>query len=268
MMPASLAAALVSAYVPSAGRHGYTVPDLSAARNNGTLTATGIGAFGASDATDYIAFRSSRGDKLSSRYNPHGPNAITSMSATWWMRPTAAVNAYNTILETESVNNGSNLWQFTVYLKSSRQLAFYCSASPSTFTNYDPGSTTLSLNTWYFIACVYRGGVRQQGYVNGVLDGTAPSVEASLAATSGQVNWGGTTWGNGVFGSRLLDADMDEMCRWNRDLTVAEIRWLYEQGRGNLFRRRPAMPYGLFAGGGVAGPVLFHSHYMSQGMRP
>jgi hypothetical protein len=258
-------------------RHGYTVADMSRRANNGTLTAVGAsalssGVFGASGSSDVLRLTAARGDRLSTTRNPHGAGNITACSLTCWARFTAFTNAYNCIAETNDQNLENSNYQLAVFAKSNGKLASYAYQSLGAQSNYDgTGNFTLAVNTWYFLAFVFRGSTRQEGYVNGQLDGTVASPVSSITGADKPVIWGGSNQFLATSGaSRLLDADMDEMCRWDRDLSRGEINWLYSQGRGNLFRRRRQAVYGVAVGGGggVAKPVLFHSYYMSQGMRP
>jgi hypothetical protein len=256
-MMASLIPNLVSAYVPSLARHGYTVADMSRRANNGTLTAVGASplsadVFSASGSSDALRFTSARGDRLSTGRNPHGAGNITACSLTCWAKFTAFANAANTIFETNDQQLGFSNYQFASYITSSGKLGVFALQALATQSSYDgTGNFTLAVNTWYFLAFVFRGGVRQEGYVNGRLDGSVALPVAFVLGADKPVIWGGSDQyliSSGA--SRLLDAEMDEMCRWDRDLSRGEINWLYSQGRGNLFRRRRQAAYGVSVGGG------------------
>jgi hypothetical protein len=171
---------------------------------------------------------------------------------TCWAKFAAFANAYNCIAETNDQNLDISNYQLAVFAKSNGKLASYAYQSLGAQSNYDgTGSFTLVVNTWYFLAFVFRGSTRQEGYVNGQLDGTVASPVSSITGADKPVIWGGSNQFLATSGAaRLLDADLDEMCRWNRDLTRGEIQWLYSQGRGNLFRRRRQAVYGIASGGG------------------
>jgi len=81
------------------------------------------------------------------------------------------------------------------------------------------------------------------------------------------VSWGDyvTASGRGL----RLNGQIDDMRLYDRVLNSEEIRLLARR-RAIAYEPeyQPAYYTETDAGGGVAKPVLFHSHYMNQGMRP
>jgi hypothetical protein len=113
-------------------------------------------------------------------------------------------------------------WGFFLVGGSPNKMAIYGEASGGSF-HYDPGSTTISLNTWYHLAFTYNSTSGLTGYVNGAVDGTA-AASGTLAAATSLVMGQGT--GGTNFPGRVADAAV-----WNTTLTAGEVLSLSQGAR-------------------------------------
>jgi hypothetical protein len=232
---------IVGRWVPSAGATGYRLVD-RVRSNHGTLTnmdaasdwvaSGGKGALDFDGSNDYLNLSSAR--KLY-------PN-LTQASFSGWFNFRTFSNAYIQLLETQ-VSSGIN-HHLSCLVKSNGKLAFYVSDGASQ-TFYDgTGAFTLSANTWYHLCYVYRGGVRQQAYVNGVLDGSAASIVSTLVASDDQVDISRSS-----FGTRFFDGVLDDIAIFNTALTDNEVREIYRLGRGYGVFPEPDFDEGFAAAG-------------------
>lgn len=91
------------------------------------------------------------------------------------------------------------------------------------------GSTTLSLNTRYFVAVTYDG-TTLSVYLNGAKDATDMTYSAATTPSTGQVGIGilGDFTGHQYFAGGAID----EVGWWTRGLSSAEISQLYNGGAG------------------------------------
>lgn len=118
----------------------------------------------------------------------------------------------------------------------------------------------LTANSWHFISCIRGPSLRV--ICNGVLDSgsTTPGSQSNTEPflLGGPVSGAGTGAGN----CRIADLVIH-----NRALTVSEHVGLYRLGPGWFGRRENRRRYAVAQAAGVAGPVLFHQHYVNQGWR-
>ncbi|NBX72818.1 MAG: LamG domain-containing protein [Alphaproteobacteria bacterium] len=90
------------------------------------------------------------------------------------------------------------------------------------------GSTSLSLNQWYFVGCTFDTTNGFKLYVNGALDGTDPNPTTFLGADPGDCNVGAFEDNNNFYG-RIPVAMV-----YNRVLSDAEIQATFEVFRGRF----------------------------------
>jgi hypothetical protein len=122
--------------------------------------------------------------------------------------------------------------------------------------------STLTTGIWYFLSYTLKAGLVSV-YTDGKLVNTSNRT-TSLVATD-------LTIAADVTNGRYFAGQIDDFQFRNRALNASEMWQLYRLGRGGIYEAayRPAYYMEPDAGGGgVANPVLFHSYYMSQGMRP
>lgn len=150
-----------------------------------------------------------------------------------WIYPTSFPNVFNTVV---MMNDTSNYFQ--CFVKSTGKMAWYVSASGP--PNIDPGSATLSTNTWYHVVQRFANGAGHATFINGVSDGTS-GLSGLSPVTSGSLGIGyDVTGGSLTFAGRIADA-----CVWNSALTNAEVAALaagmrpYRIQRGNIIAYLP-----------------------------
>jgi len=144
--------------------------------------------------------------------------------ATWiiWIKFNSFAYTYNQIFETFP-SSGIN-YQLSGLVKNTGKLAFYAYGTGGSQTNYDGvGLHTLTINKWYQLAYVFKAGQKQEGWVNGVLDGSASSVVSSLVSSQDNVRLSSSS-----FGTRCVDGYYSSVTCYNRALTADEIRRNYE----------------------------------------
>jgi hypothetical protein len=226
---ASLRQGLVGAWCPSLGASGYRLIDRSGNNNHGVLTgmdpgtdwvASGSGlALDFDGADDYVDLQTS------------GKQYPDLTRATWnfWVNFANFSKTYNQIAETFGTDGINTNYQFSCLVKSNGKLAFYIfGANTGNQSNYDgTGSFTLSANTWYMLTYVFRGGSRQEGYVNGQLDGSVASPVSTMTASAQNVRIAFSSFADRYPAMRIDDARL-----YSRDLTPSEIQQLYTGGRG------------------------------------
>jgi hypothetical protein len=86
--------------------------------------------------------------------------------------------------------------------------------------------------------------VRQQAYVNGVLDGSAASIVSTLVASDDQVDISRSS-----FGTRFFDGVLDDIAIFNTALTDNEVAQIYRLGRGYGVFPEPDLDEGFAAAG-------------------
>ena len=197
---------------------GNTITDISGNGNNGTLTNFGSqtiydsnngGSIVLDGTNDYI--------EISSGGN-HIPN-LTKCSYNFFVKFTNFSKAYNSLAETYDINGGTSNYQFTTLVKSNGKLAFYVFNTLGNQSSYDgTGTFTLSTNTWYMLTFVFQGSNIQQGYVNGVLDGSVINPVASIASSSQNLRLGYSVFADRYPGVRIAQAQI-----YNRALSAQEI---------------------------------------------
>jgi hypothetical protein len=237
---------IVGRWCPSAGATGFRLID-RVRSNHGTLT-------NMDPASDWVA----SGGKLALDFD--GSNDYLDLQtggrqypnltqATWnfWVNFANFSKTYNQIAETFGTDGATTNYQLSCLVKSNGKLAFYIfGTSAGDQSNYDgTGSFTLSANTWYMLTYVFRGGIRQEGYVNGQLDGSAASPVSTMTASAQNVRLGFSSFADRHPAMRLDDSNL-----FNTDLTVNEIREIYRLGRGYGVFPEPDFDEGFAAAAG------------------
>lgn len=214
---------LVGAWMPSLGVTGEKLKDVSGNGNDGTLTNMDA-------ASDWVA--TSKGLALdfdggsSSNYISLGAsNDIYQdlTEATWlfWLKFDSFTNyPYNQILETYAPSNN---YQISCLVKSNGKLAFYLAGVGGSSFYDGTGIHTLSTGKWHQLAFVYKGGTKQDGYVDSRFDGRASGIRSSLIATTQEVLLSRSIYQGG----RYIDGQYGSVIQYNRALSPSEIKQLY-----------------------------------------
>jgi hypothetical protein len=263
----------VGAWCPSLGVSGTRLFDYSVRQNWGTLT-------NMDPATDWIANRGGyaldfdgSNDRVDTtcKYAPGtGPLSV----AFWWDgRDTAQYN--NIVSNRPSSFNGStdHAWligngDYTVGPANTKKIGVLL---------YTPSNYRV-----YLTSAEYNAGMRHYGFASDgsavtiYVDGVAVAL-GSTASTAVVGSWPNMTQehNTSIGGSPGGEADryangiLDDIRVYSRALHAEEWRLLARR-RAIAYEPeyQPAYYTETDAGGGVAKPVLFHSYYMSQGMRP
>jgi hypothetical protein len=143
--------------------------------------------------------------------------------ATWsfWVKFDSFSNAYIQLAET--IPDGNSNYQLSCLVKSNAKLAFYAYNSIGNQSNYDgTGLFTLSTNKWYNLTYVFQGGSRQEGYVNGILDGYSATPVSTLVSLNNNIR---LSWSS--FAGRHVDGSYSNVLLYSRALTADEVRQNY-----------------------------------------
>lgn len=261
----------VGAWCPSLGVSGYRVPDYTTAMNWGTLTSM-------DPATDWVVSRGGYAldfDGANDRVvtgSTYASGTGAFSVAFWWdgrdtaqynMLVTQRANAFNSASDhTWGIGNGN----YAIGPANTKKIGVLL---------YTPGNYRIHLTIGDF-----NSGMRHYGFVatgstvDIYVDGIAVSQSVANVAGSypnitqlNSVAFGGSP---GADASLLANGIMDDVRIYSRALHPMEWRLLATR-RAIAYEpaTRPAYYTETDAGGGgVAKPVLFHSYYMSQGMRP
>ena len=127
-----------------------------------------------------------------------------------------------------------------------RNIRFIVSNSSSSESEYgDTPTGSMTAGEWYFVTCVFDGSgltnaERVQIYINGVAQSVAftGTIPASLVNNTQAVTLGGKASAAGFLGS------LDEARIYNRALTVAEIKGLYDVGQSDWVNSSASQPQG------------------------
>jgi hypothetical protein len=163
------------------------------------------------------------------RINSASPLEQVSTTSMAWVYAKSFPNAYNTVICKDEVNNRYN----TILVKSNNKMAFYIYCNNS--VNIDgTGITTLSINTWYFVAMSYSPTDGLKGYVNGVLDGTAAANGNPVTgSTFIQIGSHHQALSGGASG-RYWNGYISNTAVYNRVLTQAEVLQNYNATKGRF----------------------------------
>lgn len=231
----ALADGLVGHWSPWLGSGGYRLLDRSGRGYHGTLTNMGsqsnwVGssvlglagfALNLDGVNDYVDLATS---------GKQYPN-LTSATWNFWIKfRSLSNNDYTQLAETfNGYFIGFDNYQLAPLVKSSGKLAFYAyGASSANQSSYDgTGVFTLTTNTWYMLTYVFLGSSRQEGYVNGIIDGNAANPVASLTASPENVRLSSS-----VFATRFVDGQFAQASLWSRALAASEVLALHRIGPG------------------------------------
>ena len=93
---------------------------------------------------------------------------------------------------------------------------------------WDPvNRTSLALNTWTHVACVWSGGNRTRLYVNGVLPSPANDTTRTSSIVHADFFWIGKEYDHW---DRYFNGGIDELAVYNRALSAEEIQRQYQDG--------------------------------------
>ena len=194
--------------------NGTTTQDQTDNNNDGTLGAAGDPAWSSSKAGLGGALEFDGTDNWVTVANAASLNSTTAISVTAWIKPDT--NADDKGL----FDNSTAFTGYNLYMDSSGSVAMYIG---NTSAINPVGEYNFLDGTWFFFAGTWDGSTIRI-YVNGVLEGTATRTSV-LASTD--------TIDIGTYNSRtqsIVDGKMDEIRVYNRGLSAAEVRYLYNHG--------------------------------------
>ena len=150
-----------------------------------------------------------------------------SLSACAWVYPDNLASVRNIVEKRNSsgVSQGLNEWELVV---ENNKATFNIWTTGGALALNAIGNTTLSTSTWYYLCGVGTGnGNTGYVYVNGVADGNAAQ-SAATADTSSRIQVGPRSSDNDT---RYWSGKIDDVRIYNRALSAAEVKRLYELGK-------------------------------------
>ncbi len=146
----------------------------------------------------------------------------TAMTVQLWMRTDTVEAVWNHWVLNKAHVNGTVGW----YLRRFNNDLYFYVRFPGTATVQ--AVDVLTVGEWAHVVCTVESGEPLKLYVNGVPTGSASS------AGSGPVsmyldNFTFGEWDNSTYN---FEGALDEVAVWNRALTGAEVRYLYNDGAG------------------------------------
>ncbi len=259
----------VGAWCPSLGHTGSRLFDASPYANWGTITNAASDTVWAVNNGGYCLDLDGTDDRvdcstIASRLNP-----LTRGSISLWVRfDTAASAVLFSICDSTDVN-GWVLFYFNAGGTANNRMFFGVYDNNVFYANQPiSGCPDPVAGNWNHYVLT-QDGTNAILTFRGVRYRASPVSGAWFASVSGanDVSWGDyvTSAGRGL----RLNGQIDDMRLYDRVLHPEEIRLLalrraiaYEPEYQPAYFMEPE------AAGGVAKPVLFHNHYMNQGMRP
>jgi hypothetical protein len=260
----------VGAWCPSLGVTGTRLFDASPYANWGTITNASSSTVWSVNNGGYCLDLDGTDDRvdcstLASRINP-----LTRGSISLWVRFDTVASSQCLFGISDSADaNGWVLFYFNSSDVANRRMYFGVYENNSYITNMPfAGCPDPVIGEWNHY-CVTQDGTNAVMTFRGVRYNLLVASGSWFSGVSGanDVSWGDyvTSSGRGL----RLNGQIDDMRLYDRVLNSEEIRLLATR-RAIAYEPayRPAYYMESDAGGGVAKPVLFHSYYMSQGMRP
>lgn len=181
----------------------------------GTATITGGGRFG-------NALSIPAGDSSAAYVLVSSPVVSFNASGNWsvglWVKTSTAGGAYL------SQNDGGWASGNTTFYLNNGSGAGTKAGGVRWGQGWEQGTATINNGQWHFIVLTASGGVKRQ-YVDGALDALVTDAWNGNG-TGGQLRIGGTGTGEGD-GQVGLNGLIDEVCVYDRALTLAEVQQLY-----------------------------------------
>jgi hypothetical protein len=218
---------LVHAAAPTNGLVGYwsfsegsgsTAGDASGNSNNGTLTN------GPTWVTGKVGSGALSFDGVDDSVSLGAPSVLTPSAAltiSAWVKSTNPTGAANEVI-VDKQNASLNRYLLRI-TGTTGKMRFAVGASSEIQVN---ANTTLAANTWYHVAGVWNG-ADITVYVNGVSDATPVAVTGTITDGGEGIVIGRPT----VTNANYFNGSIDEVRIYNRALTQAEIKRLYNMGR-------------------------------------
>ena len=154
------------------------------------------------------------------------PLDVNTMTLSAWVKPTTPANSnYVMIAKWQSVASSKSY--FFILHPSTRTVNVSLTTNCSTQTNFTSNST-IPLDTWTHVAATYDGS-QVVFWVNGVADGQT-SFSGTICSAGSHVSIGHNP-DSGAGSSQFLNGSIDEVRIYNRALSAAEIKRLYNMGR-------------------------------------
>lgn len=149
---------------------------------------------------------------------------VSTMTISAWVYPRNLANFPSLIGKRNSTNN----WPFVLILTASNQLQLYSDAGSALNVISD---ASLPLNKWTYIT-VTRSGTTITFYFNGVpQSGGTLTLAQGSSAPSALLCLGSQSIGGSLCNSNLFNGLLDDVRLYNRALSSAEVKQLYNSGR-------------------------------------
>ncbi len=227
-------------WVPALGNSGGVVQDVI--RGNDATFAAGMDI-----STDWVSKENTTGvdfdgtnDRLTSAYNEPPGSALSALS---WYRPSVSTNGPSF----GRWRNGTSDRSWMLHTG-----GFTISTDGLQVSNWEAiSSTRIVANRWNLLVGVWSAGQLAKSYVNGHLAATAVTAVSSLRSGTMTTTFGETESGASDFTGQIAVAGV-----WNRVLTEAEIRTLWQMGPNGFCVSRQGRSYKSAAG--------FRPHWASQ----
>ncbi|MDP2934037.1 MAG: LamG domain-containing protein [bacterium] len=204
---------------------GATAYDRSGSGNNGTLTGgakTGIGKMGQA-----LSFDGSSG--YVNVPDSSSLNVATTLTLAVWVKPSAYGTPYAPFVEGGgNLNNPLTSGYFLGQL--STNIMFDVGGPPNGRYSINVSYTLLPLNTWTFVVGTFTAGGNMDLYVNGLVVGSTTNSNTSIGYEGFPVTFGALDYCCKSTGY-LFSGSIDDVRIYNRALTAAEVKQLYDMGR-------------------------------------
>ncbi len=213
---------------------GTTAGD-SAGSNTGTLSGSTIPTWSIGKINSGLSFNGSTAYVSVPNDASLNPTAITINT---WLRITTTGNYLAYTRKATAAGSG---YSFQFFVKTSGAgvvLANYVTTTGGTPSTDGLAMTPLSINTWYMVTTTYDSTDGIKTYVNGVLAQSNSAAGNLITTNTGAVQIGGDTFDNSYW-----PGDLDEFGIWNRALTLAEIKQLYNATFGLQYNFAPTRVY-------------------------
>ena len=157
--------------------------------------------------------------------------------------------SYSAWVKFDSVNTTYDLflgagYPFQSYIHNGT-VKMWLSSSNSTSTESIPASSALTANTWHHIAFTRSGdgvGNTNKIYINGQLDVTDIS-DTTVALSTSNLTIGAFENPSGA-ASLYFDGNIDEVSIFNRELTAAQVKLIYDANSANKSIKLSSLPGG------------------------
>jgi hypothetical protein len=205
------------------GENSTYVYDYSGMGNNGTANITRVGGFNSSGKLgDGGWFFDGDGDYIEVGAADTSLGIISNISVAAWVKPTIAGQLGLIVGEDDGTNRN---WLLEFDSNGNVEFVLFPGGNEAQTTS------TLNDNTWYHVVGTYNGS-EINIYLDGIADVTPTAASITIATSA--VN---PTIGTRENLDRLFNGTIDELAIWNRSLSAAEVKNIYDRQKGTYIDR-------------------------------